>query len=254
MRKIIITTSENLYLPVFFKRLFEERSDFEKIFVTNIKKKKEKNSLSVLLRYLKTFGWKNTVILIWKYIKIEILDTFRNVKIASIFKSKKINYEIIENVNDVDFVDQIKSLNIDLIISVSCPQIFGLRLISVPKIGCINIHGSELPKYRGLLPSFWTLLNQENDGCVTLFFIKDEKLDLGDAVCVKKFKIPANISLHEFLIYSKKIHATSLLNTLESIESGSFSRTPIIDSKGSYCAFPTRDDYLDFVGKGLRVW
>ena len=83
----------------------------------------------------------------------------------------------------------IKSLKPDLIIVSSFKQIIPKNIISIPKLGIINIHPSLLPKYRGPTPTAWALINREKETGVTIHFIEDEKIDSGRIICELKLKI-----------------------------------------------------------------
>ena len=72
--------------------------------------------------------------------------------------------ESVSDVNDPEFLDRLRSLGTELIVSVSCPQIFKEPLIDLPPLGCLNIHGAILPQYRGVMPSFWMLAHGEAGG------------------------------------------------------------------------------------------
>ncbi len=69
-----------------------------------------------------------------------------------------------ENVNSEKFRARLRQENVDLVVSISGTQLYGKRLREQTPYGIINCHGALLPKYRGLMPSFWTLANGEREG------------------------------------------------------------------------------------------
>lgn len=83
----------------------------------------------------------------------------------------------------------IKSLKPDLIIVSSFRQIVPKNIISIPRLGVINIHPSLLPKYRGPTPTIWALMNKEKETGVTIHFIEDEKIDSGRIITHARLKI-----------------------------------------------------------------
>ena len=76
----------------------------------------------------------------------------------------------------------IKKLSPDIIIVSSFNQIIPKPIISIPKLGVINIHPSLLPKYRGATPTVWALMNGEKETGVTIHFIEDERIDNGNII------------------------------------------------------------------------
>lgn len=86
----------------------------------------------------------------------------------------------------------IKKLSPDLIVVSSFNQIVLKAIISIPKLGVINIHPSLLPKYRGPTPTIWVLLNGERETGVTIHFIEDEKIDSGRIIQQARLKISSS--------------------------------------------------------------
>ncbi|MBI3354276.1 MAG: methionyl-tRNA formyltransferase, partial [Nitrospirae bacterium] len=93
------------------------------------------------------------------------------------------------NFKDEKTYDIIKKLSPDLIVVSSFNQIIPKSIISIPKLGMINIHPSLLPKYRGATPTVWALLNGEEETGVTAYFIEDEKIDCGRIIKQAKLMI-----------------------------------------------------------------
>src|SRR4051794_9202025 len=83
--------------------------------------------------------------------------------------AKKYNVPVTEavDVNSEDFLKHLRDLGVELIVSISGTQLYKKPLLDQTPKGIINCHGALLPKYRGLMPSFWTLANNESTGGVT---------------------------------------------------------------------------------------
>lgn len=94
---------------------------------------------------------------------------------------------------DNQFLEIIKELDPDICFSVYYRNIFSPDYISIPPMGFVNIHPSLLPKYRGSVPTFWALLNNEKEIGVTMHYI-DRGIDSGDIIVQTKHKIPENIT------------------------------------------------------------
>jgi methionyl-tRNA formyltransferase len=156
-------------------------------------------------------------------------------------------------VNDPIFLERLRQKQIDLIISVSCPQVFRRPLIELPTRGCLNVHGAVLPKYRGIAPSFWMMANGELEAGVTVFLV-NEDIDAGDVVACETFPIGERESLHEFIVRSKAIACRVLLRAVDLVEAGNPPTKPLDTRGGSYFSFPTREAFTRFLQRGRRLW
>ena len=93
-----------------------------------------------------------------------------------------------EKVRDVEFIKTLSLLKPDLIIVVAFGQILPKSILDMPSIGCINVHASLLPKYRGAAPIQWSIINGESKTGVTTMWM-DEGLDTGDMFLQKSISI-----------------------------------------------------------------
>ena len=92
------------------------------------------------------------------------------------------------DVNDEAFLEKVRRVKPELILSAAYPQIFSKNLISVPSRGSINFHPSLLPKYRGAHPHFWAIVRGENESGLTAHFMT-ESIDAGDILAQVSFPI-----------------------------------------------------------------
>ncbi|HPH78631.1 MAG TPA: methionyl-tRNA formyltransferase [bacterium] len=83
-----------------------------------------------------------------------------------------------EKINQPEWIDKIKELNPDIIVVAAYGQIISQKILDIPKFGCINVHASLLPKYRGASPTHFALLNGEKETGVTIMKM-DDKMDTG---------------------------------------------------------------------------
>ena len=90
-----------------------------------------------------------------------------------------------EKVKSEDTINLIKSLNPDIVIVVAYGKILPKQIIDMPKYGCINVHGSLLPKYRGAAPIQWSIINGDTVTGVTTMYM-NEGLDTGDILLQSK--------------------------------------------------------------------
>ncbi len=103
---------------------------------------------------------------------------FSPVKEFALEKNLKI-YQPTKVRNNPEFIEEIKKLNPDVICVVAYGKILPEELLEIPKYGCINVHGSLLPKYRGAAPIQWAVINGEKVTGVTTMYM-DKGMDTGD--------------------------------------------------------------------------
>ncbi|MDK2586158.1 methionyl-tRNA formyltransferase [Romboutsia sedimentorum] len=117
------------------------------------------------------------------------------------------------------FIDTIKELNPDVIVVVAFGQILPKAILDIPKLGCINVHVSLLPKYRGAAPINWVIINGEDKTGVTTMYM-DEGLDTGDMILKTEFRLDDEINAGQLHDKMMEIGAQTLKETLDLIEKG----------------------------------
>ena len=125
--------------------------------------------------------------------------------------------------NNEEFVDKIKDINPDVICVVAYGKIIPKEILDIPKFGCINVHGSLLPKYRGAAPIQWAVLNGEKETGITTMFM-DEGMDTGDMILKEVVEIGENETTGELWDRLSAIGGKLLVRTLEMIEAGNVQR------------------------------
>lgn len=128
----------------------------------------------------------------------------------------------------------------DLIVTCAYGKIIPKELIEYPKYGCINIHASLLPKYRGAAPIQWSLINGDKETGITLMYM-DEFMDTGDIIDTVKCTIEDTDdvgSLHEKLSI---LGSELLLKNLENLVSGNVKRIKQNDSEATYAKMIERE-------------
>ena len=140
------------------------------------------------------------------------------VKEFAIEKNLKI-YQPLKVRNNEDFIGEIKSLNPDVICVVAYGKILPKELLDIPKMGCINVHGSLLPKYRGAAPIQWSVLNGDKETGITTMYM-DVGMDTGDMILKEKVKIGEDETTGERWDKLSNVGAKLLVETLEKIERG----------------------------------
>ena len=145
-----------------------------------------------------------------------------------------------ERIRDEDFMSQLKSLSPELIVVVAFGQILPQHILELPLFGCINVHASLLPRYRGAAPMQRCLMAGETLTGVTTMFM-DAGLDTGDILLNEKVEIDADTTLEMLHDTLSEIGANLLEKTLTALIDGTLVRTPQDDSVSSYAAMLTKD-------------
>lgn len=138
-----------------------------------------------------------------------------------------------ESLKESSVVEIIKDLNPDLIVVIAYGKILTREILDVPKLGCINMHGSLLPKYRGAAPIQWSIINGEKYAGVTSMFI-DEGLDTGDIIIQDKILIDPDETSGNLMERLAGVSANTLIKTLEIIKNKSVTRKIQDESQASF--------------------
>ena len=140
------------------------------------------------------------------------------VKEYALEKKLKI-YQPLKVRNNIEFLDEIKNLKPDVICVVAYGKILPKELLDIPRLGCINVHGSLLPQYRGAAPIQWAVLNGDKETGITTMYM-DVGMDTGDMILKEKVEIGENETTGELWDRLSKIGANLLVKTLKQIEKG----------------------------------
>ncbi|OEF98534.1 methionyl-tRNA formyltransferase [Desulfuribacillus alkaliarsenatis] len=124
-----------------------------------------------------------------------------------------------EKISNNDETDKFKDMQIDLVITAAFGQLLSKEFLAIPRLGCINVHASLLPKYRGGAPIHWAVINGETETGVTIMYMV-EKLDAGPMISQKTVQIADTDTTG--IVYDKvtKAGATLLIETLPELING----------------------------------
>ena len=142
-------------------------------------------------------------------------------------------------VKDAAFVAMLQELQPELIVVVAFGQILSPALLAIPSYGCINVHASLLPEYRGAAPMQWCLINGETKSGVTTMYM-DAGLDTGDMLIKKEIPLSADMTFGELHDKLQALGTEALKETLEKIAAGTLARTPQ-PPKSSYAPLITKE-------------
>ena len=126
---------------------------------------------------------------------------------------------------DEEFVEQIKEIAPQVIVVVAFGQILPEVILDLPKYGCINVHASLLPKYRGASPIQWAVIDGEKESGVTTMLM-DKGVDTGDMLLQKKMTLAPKETGGSLFDRLSILGAELLVETLKGLEEGTIERTP----------------------------
>ncbi|MSN26955.1 MAG: methionyl-tRNA formyltransferase [Geobacter sp.] len=148
-----------------------------------------------------------------------------------------------QKVREAAFVDLVRQLEPDVIVVVAFGQILPKALLDIPPHGCINVHASLLPRYRGAAPLNWCIINGETEtGATTM--LMDPGLDTGPMLLQRKTAIDENediVSLHDRMA---ALGADLLAETLELLKTGNITPQPQSDDDTCYASMLKKEDGL----------
>ena len=153
--------------------------------------------------------------------------------------------------DDCDFILEI---NPDIIITCAYGQIVPKKVLDVPRLGCINIHASLLPKYRGASPIYSAILNGEKETGITLMYMA-EGLDTGDIIKEESTIIDINDNMEILSNKLSLLGAKMIIEELPKIINGTNERIPQDNDKASYVGLIKREDeHLDFNTNAINIY
>lgn len=159
-----------------------------------------------------------------------------------------------EKIRNEEEVEKVLAYEPDLIITAAFGQILPKSLLDGPKLGCINVHASLLPKYRGGAPIHQAIIDGEKETGVTIMYMV-EKLDAGDMI--SQVTVPIDEDDHVGSMHDKLSEAGAklLLETLPSIISGNVKREKQDESKATFARNITREmEQLDWSRGGEQLY
>lgn len=150
-------------------------------------------------------------------------------------------------------VEVLRGYEADLFVVAAFGQILSREILEMPRFGCVNIHASLLPKYRGAAPIQWALLEGEEETGITLMQM-DEGLDTGDMLAKCRVKIEATDTGESLFEKLAAAGARLLIDTLPAIEAGTVTKEPQDDALSSYAHLIKKEmGRIDWKQPALRL-
>lgn len=158
-----------------------------------------------------------------------------------------------EKVRNPEFLDILKQLNPDVIVVIAFGQILSKEILDLPKYGCINVHASLLPKYRGAAPIQWAVIDGEEVSGVTTMYMA-EGLDTGDMIDKTVIKLDEKETGGSLFDKLALEGGELILTTLEKLENNTATRTPQNDEESTYAGKITKElGCIDFKKSATEI-
>lgn len=183
-----------------------------------------------------------------------------------------------ERIKEEDSIDKISSWKPDCLVVVAYGQLLPKELLAIPPMGCVNVHASLLPKYRGGAPIHRAIIDGQKETGVTIMLVNEE-LDAGDIILQKGREITSNMTVGELHDKLSADGAELLLEALQLMGEGKANMLPQKEAEATYAPLLTREDekiqwkekaahivnlirgmdpwpgaYTTLEGKNLKIW
>ena len=152
--------------------------------------------------------------------------------------------------NNAEFRERLEAVQPDAIVVVAYGRIIPQWMLELPRFGCINLHGSLLPKYRGAAPVQWAVANGDTLTGVTTMRL-DEGLDTGEMLLAREAAIGAEETAVDLFRELAAVGAELMVKTLAGLEAGTLERRKQDDAQATLAPILTREDgAIDFCADG----
>ena len=247
MRLIILTQDERSILPeaidYLLRRLGRDVDVVGAVIFSASPFGKSESVATKVQKVLSIFGLRFAI----QYALAAVAQVlFGRGSVRRVFSSHGI--EIIEagkNINAPQELEMLASYDADIFLSITGNQIFKKSLIDLPRLGILNLHTALLPRYRGLMPTFWVLKNREEETGVSVFWV-DEGIDSGPIVSQKRILLSPSISQRALVKATKMLGMEAIIEALNKVKSGDDSVMRNDDQQSSYFKFPSAEDVREF--------
>ena len=156
-------------------------------------------------------------------------------------------------INTPEVLEELRAIEPEIIFSLGSPKIFGPELLALPSKGCLNIHSSLLPRYRGVNPNFWVLANGEEVTGVTIHYMTPQ-IDAGDILFQERILIGEKWSLHDLYLKVIECGSNLIATCLKTLCSNTVPELKNEIDVGSYFSYPTREDVKAFRAQGRTFY
>jgi methionyl-tRNA formyltransferase len=255
-----LTDDNPLYvLPFFEEFLGHYGSEFEIAQVSSCKPMGKRSRRRLLRDLMHLYGPGGLAHLLARWTTARLLGALprgrganRYFTLSQLCRAYSIPFAHVGNPNEASLVSAIKERQPDLLVSIACPYILKEPVLTTPKLGCVNVHHAPLPRYKGMMPTFWQMFQGEKKVGVTIHYMTP-KIDEGAALFQGEMEIEPGESLDHLIRRSKRHGAHCMAQVLRAMATQSQKTIRLEGDKGSYFTFPTAEEIREFRRRGLRA-
>ncbi len=176
---------------------------------------------------------------------------------ASPVKQKALEYNLPvlqpEKIKTEEFTAELEKLQPDLIVVVAFGQILSQRILDIPPLGCVNVHASLLPRYRGAAPIHWSIINGEKETGVTTMLM-DAGLDTGDMLLKDKVTITEEMTTEELHDQLMAMGGKLLAETIDGLANGTITPEKQDDSISNYAGMLNKETgHIDWSKSAVEI-
>ncbi len=248
MRVFIITEDDPLYVIQFFDSFFPSIPSSIEILGITVSAPFQESLLSTACRMYGFYGPLDFTRLCLRFALVKM----RRRSIARLARDAGIPVIDTTSVNGIDYLQRVRDLSPDVIVSVAAPEIFREELLSIPPLGCVNIHSVQLPRFRGMMPTFWQLLAGEEHVTVTVHEMV-AKLDAGRILATLEFPLREQDRLDRVILGTKRAGVALMIDVLQQLREGRTEPRELDMEQADYNSFPTKKDVRAFRNRGHRM-
>lgn len=176
---------------------------------------------------------------------------------ASPVKQKALEYNLPvlqpEKIKTEEFTAELERLQPDLIVVVAFGQILSQRILDIPPLGCVNVHASLLPRYRGAAPIHWSIINGEKETGVTTMLM-DAGLDTGEMLLKDKVTITEEMTTEELHDQLMAMGGKLLAETIDGLANGTITPEKQDDSISNYAGMLNKETgHIDWSKSAVEI-
>ena len=160
----------------------------------------------------------------------------------------------LNNINEAAGLARFEASEPDLVLSIRYGLILKDPVIAIPAHGILNLHSGALPDYKGVMASFWALLNDESEIGTTLHFIEDSSIDTGGIVASTRQAVQRDRSYLWHVLSLYEAGCEEMLAAVDKIAAGQSLPSNSQAESGNYYSFPNPEDLQRFSERGWRLF
>lgn len=251
--RLVVVTNGNYFARLLLDPLLDGASDIAGVVVV-MGDYQKRSKLHALFALSLCTAWPYLAYKVFSSLAMSAaarLDRRLALDVVEAAQRKSIPVLNVRAINSPSARDWVASLHPDVLVSVSCPQLIGQKMLQIPRVGSINVHSSLLPRYAGLAPYFWVLSNGESHTGISVHYMTN-RFDAGNIL--QQAEVPIAPRESAFSLFRKlaMIGGPLLRDAVEMAYSGA-AGVPQDPTQYSYYSHPTLKSYIALRERGHRL-